>query len=318
MRRARTFTSAVALLLVVACATVGSAVAVPAGAQTSGGGALGPGSVRATAADLGRGSFAGPGLPARAPSTTPPLTWSRATTGQVCVVFASPPSPSVNVTPIPGPSIGFPLTPGPALGAPPGAVLVHQLEPLPPDARVVGNLVVEVGDDPARTGDIVVVPRCIQPGTPVLGAPPSAAEIWQETPLPRAVVDASPPGTADWPGITRLGTDFWSGALPTTSAAVVLRGYAVDAVAVPVAYAWSFGDGTDVLDPRAGSRTRIAYLRRGAYTVTRWVVWEGVARLSAFGLDLGTVDLGTVTIPERVPYRVGEVRALLRTPPGRR
>jgi hypothetical protein len=183
---------------------------------------------------------------------------------------------------------------------------------------VVGDFVVEVGDDRSRADDIVVVPRCIQPGAPLLGAPPSAAEIWQETPLPRAVVRANPPGTAEWPGITRLGTDFSSEPLPPATAAVVLRGYAVDAVAVPVAYAWSFGDGTDVLDAQVGSRTRVAYLRRGGYTVTRWVVWEGQARLSAFGLDLGVIDLGTVTIPERVPYRVGEIRALLRTPPGRR
>jgi hypothetical protein len=196
-------------------------------------------------------------------------------------------------------------------------VLVGRLAVLPPDARVVGDLVVEVGDDRSRNDDIVVVPRCIGPGEPVLAAPPSAAEIWQETPLPRAVVRASPPGTRAWPGITRLGTDFRSDPLATTSASVSLHGFDVDVVAAPIAYAWSFGDGTHVVAPDAGAPTRVAYLRRGDFAVTRYVVWEGRARLTLFGLDLGVRELGTVTIPEVVPYRVAEIRALLRSTPGR-
>ena len=196
-------------------------------------------------------------------------------------------------------------------------MLVSRLEVLPADVTIVGDFVVEVGDDRSRAGDVVVVPRCIRPGEPVLSGPPSAAEIWQRTPLPRAVVQASPPGTREWPGITRLGTDFWSDALATTTASAVIDGFAVDVTAVPVAYAWSFGDGTEMVTA-PGERTRLAYLRRGEFTVTRYVVWEGRARISAFGLDFGEQDLGTVTIPERAPYRVAEVRALLRTPPGRR
>jgi hypothetical protein len=290
---------------------------LPAASQTTGGGELGPGYVRATAADLGAGTFGGAGIPARAPATQSPLVWSRATTGQVCAVFATPPSPEVGVTPLPGPSVSWPHTPGPALGAPPGTVLVHQLESLPADARVVGAFVVEVGDDRSRAGDIVIVPRCIQPGDPILSGPPSAAEIWERTPLPRAVVQANPPGTREWPGITRLGTDFWSDPLAIATASVVIDGFTVDVTAVPVAYAWSFGDGTELVTP-AGARTRLAYLRRGRFTVTRYVVWEGRARIAAFGLDFGDFDLGTVTIPEEMPYRVAEVRALLRTPTGRR
>jgi hypothetical protein len=305
--------AALALLVVVVPVLVGS----PAGAQTSGGGELGPGYVRATAADLGAGRFGGTGLPARAPATRSPLTWARATTGQVCVVFATPPAPEVGVTPLPGPSVGWPLTPGQALGAPSGTVLVHELESLPADVRVVGRFVVEVGDDRSRTGDVIVVPRCTQPGDPALAGPPSAAEIWERTPLPRVAVHASPPGTHAWPGITRLGTDFWSDPLAITTAAVAIDGYAVAVTAVPLAYAWSFGDGTELVTP-AGERTRLAYLRRGEFIVTRYVVWEGRARVSAFGLDFGELDLGTVTIPEEVPYRVAEVRSLLRTPSGRR
>jgi hypothetical protein len=147
---------------------------------------------------------------------------------------------------------------------------------------------------------------------------PSAAEIWQQTPLPRAVIEASPPGTTAWPGITRLGSDFRSPALPPASAEVSLRGYDVTATAQPVAYAWSFGDGTGVVAPDEGAVPRVAYLRRGDYAVTRYVVWRGAAEVRAFGGLIARLDLGTVTIPEHVPYHVAEIRAVLRTTPGRR
>jgi hypothetical protein len=287
-------------------------------AQTTGGGELGPGYVRATAADLGAGTFPGGGLPAASPATEPVLRWVRAVYATVCVVFAGDPPAASNALPMPGPSFGFPLNPGPAVGVPAGTMIVGEGIALPPDAVVVGAFVQEIGDDPAVTGDIVIIPRCVHPGDPVLADPPSAAEIWQETPLPRAVVVASPPGTRAWPAITRLGSDFRSDALGPAAASVSLDGYDVDVTAVPIAYAWSFGDGTTVVTTDAGPPRRVAYLRRGDFTVTRYVVWEGNAHITAFGGDFGSTYLGTVTIPERVPYHVSEVRAVLRTTPGRR
>jgi len=101
-------------------------------------------------------------------------------------------------------------------------------------------------------------------------------------------------------------------ALGPTSASVSLRGFDVEVVAHPIAYAWAFGDGTDVVSADPAIPVRVAYLRRGGYDVTLYVVWEGRARMSLLGLDLGVRDLGTVTIPERVPYHVAEIRALLR------
>ncbi|HEX5587053.1 MAG TPA: hypothetical protein VFZ17_07070 [Acidimicrobiia bacterium] len=305
----------VGVLLVVGVAI--SSVTPRADAQSSGGGELGPGYVRATAADLGAGTFTGGGLPAASPSTEPPFRWVRVVHASVCVVFAGDPPAGSNPVPVPGPSFGFPLRPGPAVGVPAGTVIVGDAIPLPPDAVVVGTFVQEVGDDPTVDGDIVIIPRCIQPGEPPLANPPSAAAIWQETPLPRAVVRASPPGTRAWPGITRLGSDFRSDGLGPTMAAVSLDGYDVEVTAVPIAYAWSFGDGTDVVTPDAGPPRRVAYLRRGDFTVTRYVVWEGTAHLTAFGGDFGTKYLGTVTIPERVLYHVAELRAVLRSTPGR-
>jgi hypothetical protein len=287
-------------------------------AEPTGGGELGPGYVRATAADLGAGTFGGAGLPAHEPSSDPPLTWVRVSRQAWCVLFAGDPPTDANAIPVPGPSFRFPLDPGPAVGVPAGTMIVSMLyDSLPDDARIIGEFVQELGDDPTRDGDIVIIPRCIGPGEPAFAGPPSAAEIWQQTPLPRAVVDARPPGTLAWPGITRLGSDFTSGALAPTTASVALRGYQVDVTATPIAYAWSFGEGTDVVTPDAGPTQRVAYLRRGDFTVTRYVVWEGRARTTAFGGDFGEQYLGTVAIPERIPYHVGEIRALLRTTPGR-
>jgi hypothetical protein len=182
---------------------------------------------------------------------------------------------------------------------------------------VVGDLVTEVGE----AGLVVlVVPRCVQPGDPLLGEPPSAAEIWQETPLPRTAVHASPPGTDAWPGITRLATYVWGDAVPMATADVSLRGFQVHVTAEPIAYAWSFGDGTTTVEPDPGTAAapvRVTFLRRGDYDVGLYVVWEGRARISFFGIRLADLDLGTVTLPERATYHVAEVRALLHSSPAR-
>ncbi len=165
-----------------------------ADAQT-GGGELGPGYVRATARDLGNGTFPGAGLPARAPSTEPLFAWQREPSAMACVVLQGPVPPELSdrIRPIPGPTliIGEALGPGLPIDVPAGAVAIDRLL-VPPDAIVVGDLVYDVG---TRPGFVLAVPRCGGPGTPLLGEPPSPAEIWQETPLPRTEVHASPPGT---------------------------------------------------------------------------------------------------------------------------
>jgi hypothetical protein len=279
-------------------------------AQTSGGGELGPGYVRATAADLGAGTFPGGGLPTSAPSLASLVRWVTSTEPTFCVISSSPLPPDIVI-----PARTF--DPAPFVGAPPGTIFVGSIDHLPPDAVVVGPILLDLGVS-LRTGEIVIAAyRCGGPSAPAPPIAPSSAEIWEETPLPRAVVQASPPGTRDWPGITRLGTDFSSPPLPATSAFVALHGFDVDVTAVPIAYAWSFGDGTTVITGDPNAITRVAYLRRGEFPVTRYVVWHGTARMTLFGRDLGEQDLGTVTIPERIPYRVSEIRAVLRTTRGR-
>ena len=90
-------------------------------------------------------------------------------------------------------------------------------------------------------------------------------------------------------------------------------------VARPIAYAWSFGDGSTQIvgDPPSAI---VPYSRRGDFVVTLYVVWEATAHVvySPWGVSVGDIDLGTVTLPEYLPYHVAEVRSVLRATPGGR
>lgn len=320
-------TSRRAVIGTIALATAAALVALVltpsvARAEPTGGGELGPDYVRASAGDLGAGSFPGGGLPSRDPSPTSPYTWTRTTDPRVCVVFAGPvPAElAVHVTPRPnGVANGNPIFVDGLPGDHPGSWLLDDLSLLPPDAVVIGPLMWDLGAPVSGNGDLVIVPWCPTPGDAPPWDAPSAAEIWQQMPLPRRGIGASPPGTVDWPGITRLTTFLWSDPRPATTAAVSLRGFSVTVTATPIAYAWSFGNGVIevVGDPPSAI---VPYTRRGDYDVTLFVVWEAHAHLvySAWGLDLGVMDLGTVTLPEHRTYHVAEVRAVLRTTPGGR
>jgi hypothetical protein len=311
---------AVAVLLVV----VGMLVPpMSAAAQTSGGGELGAGYIRATASDLGAGTFPDGGLPAATPSSEPPLSWTRAATGGRCVVFpgAVPPALADSVRELPRPGgddvFGVPVFVAPPVGVPPGARWLDERVAVPPDVMFGGDYVIDVGSPPVRDS-VVVVPRCAQPGEALPPTPPTAAAIWQETPLPREVISASPPGSRDWPGIVHMESWFWGGALSDAQAVVSLDGYVVTVVAHPVAYGWSLGDGTTVVTAgpgTAGDPARTTYRRRGDYPVALYVVWAARAHITSpgWGFDLGDQDLGTVTIPERIGYHEAEIRAVLRT-----
>jgi hypothetical protein len=308
-----------AAVVVVTWLTVATATGA-ARAQT-GGGELGAGYVRATASDLGSGTFPGPGVPARQPSTASLFTWARSPSSLRCVFLTAPVPPELlsQIKPIPGPTVitNEVVGPGTPVDVPPGAVSIDRALTIS-GMVVIGDLVYDVGTQPTL---VIVVPRCLWPGTPLLGEPPSPAEIWQQTPLPRTRVHASPPGTAAWPGITRLASWFWGDRVGDTTARVSLRGFDVTVVARPIAYAWWFADGTTAISTDPGSRTtpvHATFVRRGDYEVRLYVVWEGRAHISFAGLDVADQDLGTVTLPERAPYHVAEVRALLRTTPGRR
>jgi hypothetical protein len=307
-------------LLAVVSAVALLGVMPTARAQTSGGGQLGPDYVRASAGDLGSGTFPGGGLPSVAPAVESPYDWSRAPTGGRCVVFPGPiPGDLAGVSPLPG-IVTFPyvsLQVGALLGAPPGAVRVDGNPRLPAGVVPAGDFVVDTATPRVGT-DVLIVPRCVAPGEPLLALPPTAAEIWEQTPLPRAAVHANPPGTSSWPGIVNLESRFWGAPVPDARATVDLRGYVVTVAAHPVAYAWSFGDGTTSVGSGPGgpdAPARAQYRRRGDYDVTLYVVWAGLAHTTApaWGLDFGVQNLGTVTLPETVVYHEAEIRALLRS-----
>ena len=308
----RTVAAAAALLAVVLAV---DSLTPPRVAAQTGGGSLGPGYVRATASDLGAGTFPGSGIPAVTPSSTSPYTWSRASTGAFCVVFPGPVPPALAaaVSPLPG-ILTFPNVPvhvGALLGAPPGALRMESRTLVPPGATVVGDLVVDVATPVVPGPDLEVSPRCASAGEPLPPDPPAAADVWQQTPLPRATIHADPPGTRAWPGITGMESRFHVDPLADARAAVSLDGYDVTVIARPVSFAWEIGT-TAALGP--GTRARFAH--RGDVAVMLYVVWAGVAHVTApaWGLDFGLEDLGTVTIPERIVYHVAEIRAVLRSP----
>jgi hypothetical protein len=321
MRKVPTRVRAVLALgmLVIAASAVGAGNESRASGQT-GGGQLGPDYVRATAADLGTGSYPGGApLAGQVPSDVPVYVWNRIATPERCVFVVAdlPPAVAQHVAAFPV-SIGGPyahVQVAPAQ-APPGAVRYDGVGPLPEQLVAAGDLVLDHGTASEPGLDTLVVPRCVAPGAPLPTTPPTAAEIWEQTPLPRARIRANPPGSRAWPGVVHLQSRFWADPLPAAVADVVLDGYVVDVRAVPVAYAWVPGDGTSAVRDGPGSPTDAVpaeYRRRGDYPVTLYVMWAGVAHTSApaLGLDFGSQWLGTATLPERVVHHVAEIRALL-------
>ena len=208
MRRVRVRSCVVVIVVTVVAATSG------AGAQTAGDGELGPDYVRATARDLGAGAFPGSGLPGVAPGTVSPYEWEHAVTGGRCVVFAGPIPPEFRGRDdtVAGHRL-VPVRAAPGRHAPGRACRCGPAgwcgaAPARRDAR---GRVRRRHRHPRDGGPgVLVVPRCSLPGVPLPTEPPTAAEIWQQTPLPRATVHTSPPGTHAWPGIVNLESRFWS------------------------------------------------------------------------------------------------------------
>ena len=294
----------------------------PAAAQTAGGGELGPDYVRATASDLGAGTFPGGGLPESAPAVESPFAWERNDTGARCVVFpgAIPPELTGWVSPLSsfGSLPGSDVQVGRVQGAPPDAVRLDGDAPLPPGAVLVGAFVVDLATLRDGRPGVWVVPRCAAPGELLPPQLPDAATIWEQTPLPRTRIHASPPGTRDWPGIVNLESRFWGDPLPDARASVTLDGYLVEVAARPVAYGWAIDGGTTSVGTSPGSAAtplRATFRRRGDHGVGLWVTWGGVAHVRApgLGLDFGLQDLGTVTLPVAQTHHVAEIRALLRS-----
>jgi len=203
-------------------------------------------------------------------------------------------------------------------GGAPGAVRLDGDAPLPPGAVLLGAFVIDTATPRGGGPGTFFVPRCAAPGEPLPPALPDAATIWQQTPLPRAHIHASPPGTLDWPGIVNLESRFWGDPLPDARATVILDGYVVDVAAHPIAYAWAFDDGTTSVGSSpgsAGAPLRATFRLRGDHGVALYVTWAGLAHITAhaWGLDFGMQYLGTVTLAVAGVHNVAEIRALLRS-----
>jgi hypothetical protein len=192
---------AAALAFAIAFAATPDAHGVSSVRAQTGGGQLGPDYVRADASDLGAGSYPGATpIPNAAPSTAPAYTWERVPTGGLCVVVFDEDAASwsgASLSPLPGlfffPDLPMQVTP--LMGAPIGGLRYDGPSPLPAGIAYAGDLVADVATpiDPANR--MVVIPRCVLPGDPVPPTPPTASEIWQQTPLPGARIHANPPGT---------------------------------------------------------------------------------------------------------------------------
>ena len=180
----------------------GSAAATSIAAQSGAG-----------ARDLGAGQVPGAGLRARRRRSCP-RTSGAANTGATCAVLPGPVPPSIvdAVSPLPASSTSraFPSPSGPWWARRPArAGRTRHRVAYGVDHR---GVVRHRRRDAADNTHLLVVPRLRATGEPLPPDPPTAAEIWNRTPLPRAAVHASPPGTRTWPGIVNLETRFWGAA----------------------------------------------------------------------------------------------------------
>ena len=192
-------------------------------------------------------------------------------------------------------SSSFPYAPvhvGPLQGAPPGAVRLDGGSPLPPGATSVGEFFVDTATPRAGGPDVFVVPRCASSGRRSSRRSAERRRDLAGDAVASRRVHASPPGTRAWPGIVNLESRFWSTTLPDARAAVALDGYVVSVVAHPIAYAWSFGDGTVSVGASPGGPdgpARVTFRRRGDVRrhALRRVGRAGAHLRPAWGLDFG-------------------------------
>ena len=151
---------------------------------------------------------------------------------------------------------------------------------------------------------------------------PTPAAVWASVPLPEAQISFDP---ATY-GVTQLQTWFWlANDLEKVDVTVAVPGgvggYSVTATVHPVAYDWTFGDGTGEVSftggpgAAAGAAATHTYTEPGTYSVGVAVQWAGSYTFAGYGVDQ-TVPLGPVSQAETVrAYQVQQIRSLLLPPP---
>ena len=164
--------------------------------------------------------------------------------------------------------------------------------------------------------DPAVAPAAPQPSLPP--PVPEPEEVVAFAPIPKVAFEVSP-GVK---GLTGLETLMWAQPGVQTTVTVTtpeIRGYSVTTTANLVSYAWEMGDGQIFTSSGPGTpenpAVRHRYERKGDYTITLSVVWEGSYVFTGPGIaNPVTVDLGAVTNTSSVSYPVIEVRSVLDGP----
>ena len=172
----------------------------------------------------------------------------------------------------------------------------------------------EYGPNGKPIGTPVVV--CPQQQLPKPGVPPppppTPAEVWAQVPLSSPAFAISPSRV----GITQLPSWFWvMGGRGAVTVTADINGYSVTTTATPVAYEWSFGDGSSgtSLAPGGESSPSVThtYTYKGTYIVTLSVDYSGTYSYAGPG-GSGTESLGNYVPPATsTPYVVQEVRSVL-------
>lgn len=161
---------------------------------------------------------------------------------------------------------------------------------------------------------------CPTPAAPVPPPPPppSPQQVVEQVAFPQPALALDPAGI----GVAQLPTWFWlrnDGAGDVfTVGPVGVGGYTVLLTARPVAYYWSFGDGSTAVSRTAGGPGSAAsasvvhtYRRKGVYTVGVSVAWAGSYTFAGHGLRQ-TASLGPVRQGEAYrSYTVQEIRSVL-------
>lgn len=138
------------------------------------------------------------------------------------------------------------------------------------------------------------------PSTP---APPSGAEVRNQTPIPEPDIQIDP----NLLGLTGLLTTFTTSAAEPISSTSSIRGYTVTATATPTYYEWDFGDDNGY---GAGRQAEHTYETRSDYVVTLTVTYSGSYTWSGNGRS-GSGDLGTIERSVSRDYKVIEARGVL-------
>lgn len=151
---------------------------------------------------------------------------------------------------------------------------------------------------------------CAAPGEAAPPAPPTAAEIFNQAPLPRCEIKVNPRED----GLTGVETWLWCERVEDVTVTAAIRGYEVQATATPTEFRWLPGDGAAYISNNPGTEedpsARHMYETRGDYVIAVDVAWSGTYTYEGHGVaESGSLD--GVTVDSDRGYHVIEARGVL-------